>query len=147
MCSIRVMKLWQVDVAGVSRRYVEANTATEAREMVAESLIAAMHLEARRPPRVVDDRYQAAGPVQRMRMRAALDGLSSNRPTSSTKKEIERLTAQLQQENEWHARNSRTPSPTDATRVTRVLQMLELEHAQANLQRLSRADPKPDEFL
>lgn len=138
------MALWEVDVAGVSRRFVDAPTKESALELVAKDLLAGMTLSARLAPAELDQQYQAKRSLQQKRMIAGLDSLSSRRTPEQLESEIARLQDQLDRKRAWTRSQLDGVPPADPARVARILEMIEVDHVRANLQRLERRDARPN---
>lgn len=136
------MPLWRVDVAGVSVRFVDAPSKTAACRLVERDLIASLGVTASRAGSHLEDTYAAAGPIQRKRLLAAMDGLTSPATRRSNRLQLDKLQRWLEREEAWiEATVAKAPPPADPEAVARIIVNAEIRHVERNLRH--RADGLP----
>lgn len=136
------MGLWRVEVAGVSHRYVEAESAEDAEVQVADSIMKALSLHATVANRALSDRFASAGPLTRKRLLASMDGLISPRSRQDVRRELRRLQRLIQFDQDaaaWAtARTANAPMPgPDPRIIERLVKSSEVAHIERNLSRLT----------
>ena len=133
------MALWRVDVAGLSHRFVEADSAVEAERTVAEAILRGMDIRATKPNTALTSTYETAGPIQRARLLAAMDGLtkpSSRSSVANARRRLERLIRWEEERQAWvDARLASAPPAPDPHVIDELLAAQELLHIERNLVR------------
>ncbi len=141
------MALWRVDVCGVSHRFVEAATRSEAEDAVRQALVDAMDIRASDAGARLTRAYDGAGPVQRKGLLMRLDGVTNPKERQSSKsahRRLEREVARQQAEREWvagHLGSAPPVSPEQIDHLVRVLAMRRIEDAHMKLPEWERQSP------
>lgn len=133
------MTLWRVDVAGVSHRYVPAESADAAVASVEQDIVRALDLRATPAPDYLDEAYDGAGPLQRKKMIAAMDGLSSPRTAwnaGMARRQLNRIVRMDEQAKEWSKGHLRRTPPVDVIKLDLIVKGIEVQHLERNLQHL-----------
>lgn len=142
------MTLWRVDVAGVSHRFVEAETAAGARAHVIEAVLASLDVRASPAPKDIARMYEASGPVQRTNVIAALDGLTPPSGMREAKRARQRLARQIRYDRalrEWVKDKTATaPRVADPELLSRLLMRTEGVHVRTVRERLHRGEVDSD---
>jgi hypothetical protein len=136
------MGLWRVEVAGVSHRFVEAEDRERAMAVVAEAILEACDLRVTSAAPVVSQLYEGLGPLQRKRMLAALDGLTSPRGLQDAKRARRRLARQVRYDmatREWaRLKVAMAPPIPDPEHMRKLLIGSETAHIARLRQRLQQ---------
>lgn len=134
------MTLWRVDVAGVSHRYVDAESKEQAVDVVKRSLLDAIDATATAAPPTIAKIYEGLPPRRRLSHLAALDGLTDPkglRDAANARRRLARLIKFEREMREWAARQlADAPRPVDPERVARLLKQVELSRLEAVRARL-----------
>ena len=145
MSSIHHMTLWRVDVSGVSHRFVEAESKTEAVDAVKQALVDAMDIRATDAGAALNRAYESAGPLQRKNLLARLDGLTNpqeRQSSRSARRRLEREVARADAEAELRAEHVRKAPPMAPGAVDSIVRLLEVKHIEVSHQRLHEWDRK-----
>jgi hypothetical protein len=126
-----IMRLYEVRVADVSSRYVEASTRAEAVELVRDSLLRAMRLRATRPDPLIEKLWQKSSKRQRSRLLLRLDGMAKYVRPSGITASRERLERQLRHEEatqDWINRQVQEAPPLSPEAVASLAGLLDAGH-------------------
>lgn len=118
------MSLWRVEVAGVSHRFVEADTQDQAISSVQEAIVETLDLQAVRAPQAIAHVYDTLSRSQRKRMLGALDGLTAPKGVRDAKRARRRLARQIKYDlayREWVAGKLATAPPIPDPELIRRL--------------------------
>lgn len=144
------MALYRVQVAGVSQRYVDAQSPAEAVELVSEAVLRSLHVTAYPAAKVLADDYEASGPIRRKRLLAALDGLDSPVARRSARGDIHRLYTLLAYDAEVRAwvtqQVAHAPPVPNPDVLERLLLSTELEAVERQRALLRHADKPVDPY-
>jgi hypothetical protein len=134
--------LWRVDVGDTSTRYVEADTADDACEQVAQALLACITVTATPAHTTLQEAFDAAGPIKRRNLLASLDSLihpNHARRSRVAAAKLKRIIAAEENLKKWLSRDASQPSPpVDVDRLGRIIKSAEVEHLERNLARLQK---------
>lgn len=135
------MPLWRVDINQIAHRFVEADTAESAQADVTESLVSAMDLKVAPAETTLAHAYAGAGPIQRKRMLAALDGLvhphRSARDMRADRRRLARRVLADMEQRAWAKRQvAGSPPLADPEAVARLLQSVEVSRMEGNMELL-----------
>ena len=138
------MALWRVEVAEVSHRYVEADTAAHAEQIVREAVIAGLEITASTAGRELSRVYEESGPLRRKKLLASMDGLispSSRREVRRERRRLERVVKWEEETQAWIKTQPPTNVPVpDPLMLERLARLNEIRHIEANMRRLSEWD-------
>jgi hypothetical protein len=133
------MTLWRVDVAGISHRYVQAETRAEAVDSVASALVAALDLRVQPADRILANFFEASGPQQKKRLLAVLDGLTppaGRREARLARRRLARLVRYDAEVRAWVKDTLARLPPVDPEQLAELLGGVELQHIQSVKARL-----------
>jgi hypothetical protein len=134
------MTLWRVEVAGVSHRFVDADSKEDAVEMVTRSVLEALDLRVAPAAPVVRQLYAELAPKQRKQMIAALDGLTSVAGRDDARRARRRLARQVKYDfatREWLRKQvAKAPPIPDPELMRRLLISSEGAHVRRLRQHL-----------
>lgn len=139
------MALWRVDVCGVSHRFVEAESRAEAEEAVRRALLEAMDIRASDAGRYLGRAFEDAGPLQRKRMLARLDGLTNpreRRSSTSAQRRLERDAARARAEDEWASQSLGSAPPVSPETLDSIVRLMEVQRIEVEHLRLQEWDRK-----
>ncbi|HWV76755.1 MAG TPA: hypothetical protein VN027_05520 [Isoptericola sp.] len=139
------MTLWRVDVCGVSHRFVEADTKAEAEDAVRQALLDAMDVRATDAGASLTRAYEGAGPHQRKKLLAKLDGLTNPRERQSSRSARRRLEREIKREEaeaEWMAGALRGAPPVSQDVIDLLVRQGEVRHIEVSHLRLHEWERK-----
>lgn len=132
--------LWRVDVLGVSHRYVEAETQSEAEELVRDQILAAIDVRAHEADGHLAAMYEQSGPRQRKRLLVAMDGLRSPRTAMDighVRRQLNRIIQMDEEAHRWAKRHiASSPPPPDPLVIDRLIKHAEVERIERNVRHL-----------
>lgn len=138
------MTLWRVQVGGISHRYVNAEDADQATELVRQAIMDSLDLTATKADPIFASTYETSGPVRRKRILAALDGLTSPRSRQDVgiaKRQLARLMRWSDETALWvQDQISDSPPPPDPKTIDQMVTRAEQEHVEGQRRLLRQAN-------
>lgn len=140
------MSLWRVEVAGVSHRFVDAASAEDAVAAVTQSILEALDLTAAPASAILADVYEAAGPIKKRNLLAAMDGLTSPRSLDDSRRarrQLKRLITFEESSAAWIRNHPNPPlPPVDVLEIHRMVKMSEVQHIERAMLRLREGEKR-----
>lgn len=137
-------ELWRVDVAGVSHRFVEAESKQGAIEAVRESIVEAIDIRAEKADPVLRRLYAGLTSHRRRNIVAALDGLATPAAVRHARSARRRLAREVRFDmsiRDWVERASSSfRRPVDPEGLSVLLRHFEMNRLQELRFRLSEAE-------
>lgn len=132
--------LWRVDVLGISHRFVDAETQGEAETFVRDQILGALDLQAQAADSHLTATYDQSGPIQRKRLLAAMDGLTSprtRRDIGQARRQLNRIIRLDDEARQWaDSHEPPTPPPVDPLMIDRLIKHAEVARIESNLSHL-----------
>jgi hypothetical protein len=132
--------LWRVEVAGVSHRYVEADTVDQAVATVRAAIVESFDLQARPASSPIAQVYDELTRSQKKKVLTALDGLISPDGLSDAKRARRRLARQIKYDSMTRAwvksKLATAPPIPDPEVIRRLFIQVEAQHVQDVRRRL-----------
>lgn len=137
------MTVWRVEVCGLSHRYFEAESRDDAEEQVRRARLAGLDVRAAPAPREIERAYVTAGPLQRKKLLARLDGLTNPRERQGSRSALRRLERQVERarwEQEWVEGRVRSAAPVSPDVIDHLMRVLAPQHIEQHHLRLPEWD-------
>lgn len=140
------MPLWRVEVAGVSHRFVEASSEEDAVAVVTQAIVEALDVAATPASPTLASIYEAAGPIKKRNLLAAMDGLTSPRSLDDSRRarrQLKRLITFEETSAAWIKKHPNPPlPPVDILEIHRMVKMSEVQHIERAMLRLREGEKR-----
>lgn len=137
--------LWRVDVLGISHRFIQAESQKEAETVVRDQILAALDVEASRADPTLSTMYAKAGPIQRKRLIAAMDGLRSPshlKTARQARRHLNRIVRDDEAAQAWARQHLDSSPPVDPVHLDELIKHSEVRRIESNLARLREHERK-----